>query len=199
MTVPTSHELACLCQRAYDECTVSANDTEVLIVERDEFLILAFRGTTFDHHDIIKNMRAFPWWASEVGGFVHKGFLVGARSIWPHLQRYPLRSKPTVLAGHSKGGAEAGEVAAMMTLSGYPPILLETFGAPRVGFGWIEDVLKGIPGNRYRLGADIVPTVPHRFPFPYRHDRDVTLLPVEIEHRFHNHRIADYIEAVSGL
>ena len=198
MNVPTSHDLACLSKQAYDECTVSANDTEVLICERDGFLVLAFRGTTFDHFDIIRDLRAVPWWSSEVQGFVHKGFLVGVRAIWPLLQRYPLRSNAVVLTGHSKGGAEACYVAALMTLAGYPPVKLETFGAPRVGFGWIEGVLKGIPGNRNRLGADIVPTVPHRFPFPYRHDRELTELPSDAPHPFRNHRIADYVEAVRG-
>ena len=194
--LPTSLELAELSRQAYDSATIKANNTEILITESHGCLVCAFRGTTFDGLDIIRDLRAFPWWASEGRGFAHKGFLVGVRSIMPILKTYPLASNAVVLTGHSKGGAEAILTGAFMTLAGYPPVKIETFGAPRAAFGWIEDVLKGVPGYRWRLGADIVPTVPHRFPFPYRHDRGLTTLATRHPSPFLNHRINDYVRAL---
>lgn len=192
----TSKMLAKLSAQAYKNQTISAGGTEVLIRQRGPIEVWAFRGTTFDGIDILKDLRAFPWWSKGANTFVHKGFFRGVGAIWPLLPLAIPNGKPIALTGHSKGGAEAILCGAFMASIGIPPVLIETFGAPRAGFSNIGKILKDIPGHRFRLGSDIVPTVPHAFPIPYRHDRDLTALEADDKHIFFNHRIADYVKAV---
>ena len=189
-------KLARLSMESYKYSTVAAGGTEVMISKVRKMHVLAFRGTEFDFSDIIDDLQSYPWWSREVSGFVHRGFLQGVRAVWPLLPISGPKARPLVLTGHSKGGAEAILTGAMLTCLGIPPVQIETFGAPRVGFGGLGDILKKIPGKRHRLGDDIVPTVPHAFPLPYRHDRDLTEHDAEDNHIFQNHRIADYVAAM---
>lgn len=191
-----SRALAILCQASYDDHDIEAGGTEVLVTKIGETTIFAFTGTKFDGLDIIKDLRAYPWWASEGGGFAHRGFLVGVRAITPKLVPLLPTNAPYVLTGHSKGGSEALLFGAFMARAGNPPAMIETFGAPRAAFGWIKDALKGVPVKCHRLGIDIVPTVPHRFPFPYRHPVRLTEYGSANPDGLHNHRIAEYIAAV---
>lgn len=196
MIIPAK-KLARLCLEAYEHSNFEAGGTEVLIKAVRKTSVLAFRGTTFDGLDILDDIRAMPWWSREVGAFVHRGFLTGVRDVWPLLPVGEPGARPIVLTGHSKGGAEAILFGAMLTCLNLAPVQIETFGAPRVGlFGVLGKILKEVPGKRHRLGDDIVPTFPHRFPLPYRHDRDLTQHEVEDGHPFHDHRIADYVAAV---
>lgn len=196
MTKITAKKLARLSSAAYKKHTVAADNTEVLIRDIGPITVFAFRGTTFDGIDIIRDIRALPRWSGEIQGWAHRGFLKGVRAIWPLLPIGVPGGKPIALTGHSKGGAEAILCGAFMVGCGVPPVNITTFGAPRVGFGALKEMVKHIPGERHRLGADIVPTVPHRFPFPYRHDRLLTKHAVEDEHPFLNHQIADYLAAM---
>lgn len=196
MSFPKPKTLAVLCQASYDDHDIKAGDTEVLITTIGDYTVFTFTGTRFDGKDILKDLWAIPWWASEAGGFAHRGFLIGVRDIMPKLLPLIPTDAPYILNGHSKGGAEAVLTGAVMAKRGNPPAMIETFGAPRAAFGWIEEVLKDIPGHRHRVGIDIVPTVPHRFPLPYRHDREGTNHPVVDEDLFFNHKIAEIIAAV---
>ena len=134
MILPPRRSLALVSEAAYHECTIKADNTEILIGETEDFMIWGFRGTTFDGIDIIRDLRAFPWWSKEIQTFVHKGFLVGVRAIWPLLP-LGMNTKPIILTGHSKGGAEAILCGAFLCGLGRPPAMIETFGAPRVAFG----------------------------------------------------------------
>ena len=194
----TSHDLAQLCDKAYDTHTIEAAGTEVLIEDRGDFVVWAFRGTEKNYGEILDDLRGYPWWSKEVGTFVHRGFLVGAKAIWPELPMAGYQSKPVVLTGHSKGGAEAILIGAFMVQLGIPPVLIETFGAPRVGFAGLGELLEGVPGERHKLGIDAIPSVPPAgFLVRYRHDRDLTEHDTDNLHLFENHRIADYISAVT--
>jgi predicted lipase len=189
-------KLARLSGQAYDQHTFAAGGTEVLMKTVRKHTVMAFRGTTLDGLDILDDLRAYPWWSKEIRGFVHRGFLSGVRDIWSHLPIGGPNPMSVVLTGHSKGGAEAILFGAMLCALKIPPVQIETFGAPRVGFTGLGRLLKNIPGKRWRLGADIVPTRPLPFPFPYRHDRELSLIATDEEDVFKNHRIADYIKAV---
>lgn len=191
-------KLARLSLEAYNKkkVTYAAGGTEVLVRTVRKHTVIAFRGTEFDLSDIIDDLQGYPWWSREVSGFVHRGFLQGVRAIWPGLSMIGEGAQKLVLTGHSKGGAEAILLGAMLTRLDRPPVQIETFGAPRVGFSGLSKILKKVPGKRHRLGDDIVPTVPHRFPLPYRHDRELTQHEVSDGHAFLNHRIADYVSAV---
>lgn len=187
-------KLASVSKEAYDKHTIRVGDTEVLIKTVRKKTVFAFRGTTFDGWDIIYDLRACPWWSSEVGTFVHKGFLLSVRGIWPHLPIGGPNPGEIVLTGHSKGGAEAVLLGAFLVQCGIEVAQIETFGAPRVAFSGLGEILKGVPGHRHRLGNDIVPTRPLPFPIPYRHDRELTTTPDGDDNfdPFDNHRIADY-------
>lgn len=199
----TPADLARRCREAYDEApTFEAGGTEArLTIEANNVTVVAFRGTTFDGLDIIKDLRALPWWARELGCWVHAGFLKGVRGIWPQMAG-PLAQVqgPLILTGHSKGAAEAAVCAAMMKkllrrglARGRSPTMLVTFGAPRVGFPGFCDITKNIPGERYVNGIDIVPSVPPPgFLLRFRHDRDETALNFGEDDLFKNHRIRDY-------
>lgn len=199
----TPADLARRCREAYQERpTFAAGDTEArLTIEADNVTVVAFRGTTFDGWDIIKDLRTAPWWARELGCWCHAGFLKGVRRIWPLLAG-PLAQVrgPLILTGHSKGGAEAAVCAAMMKkllrpglAHGKAPTMLVTFGAPRVGFPGFCKIIRGIPGERYVNGIDIVPSVPPPgWLIRFRHDRDETALQWGEDDLFRNHRIADY-------
>jgi len=191
-------KLCLLSKQAYNKCTVEAGGTEVLIKTVRKITVFAFRGTTFDGVDILTDLRACPWWSKEVGTFVHKGFLEGVRAIWPLLPMSGPNPGEIVLTGHSKGGAEAILLGAFMVQCGIPVAQIETFGAPRVGFSGLGEILKGVLGNRNRLGNDIVPTRPLPFPIPYRHDRELKETPDGDDNfdPFENHRIADYCKAM---
>lgn len=207
----TPADFARLCRLAYDEApTWAAGGTEArLTIEANNVTVVAFRGTTFDGLDIIKDLRALPWWSRELGCWVHAGFLKGVRGIWPLMADTLADVRgPLILTGHSKGGAEAAVCAAFMKqilrrglVQGRPPTMLVTFGCPRVGFPDFCRITRGIPGERFVNGTDIVPTVPPpgQIIFRYRHDRAETGLHSGEADVFRNHRIRDYEEAARGV
>lgn len=199
----TPADLARRCREAYDAPpTFEAGGTEArLTIEANNVTVVAFRGTTFDGLDIIKDLRAMPWWSRELGCWVHAGFLKGVRRIWPLMTDTLAQIQgPLILTGHSKGAAEAAVCAAFMKrllrhglVQGKPPTMLVTFGAPRVGFPGFCNITRGIPGERYVNGIDIVTTLP--LPgriIRYRHDRAETALHWGEDDLFKNHRIRDY-------
>ena len=199
--ISPAKKLARLSAEAYNRKTASAGGTEILISKVRKRTVIAFRGTEKDYGDILTDMREILWWSKEVNGFVHKGFLMGVRAIWQHLPIGGPNPDAIVLTGHSKGGAEAILCGAFMAQCGIPPVQIETFGAPRVGTSNLGKILNGIPGDRHRLGIDIVPTTPPAilpaWMTPYRHDRDLVEHDTDDRHIFENHRIADFISAVT--
>lgn len=199
----TPANLARLCREAYREPpTFEAGGTEArLTIEAHGVTVVAFRGTTFDGLDIIKDLRTMPWWSRELGCWVHAGFLKGVRGVWPLMADALAQIQgPLILTGHSKGAAEAAVCAAFMKkllrrgmMQGTAPTMLVTFGAPRVGFPGFCRITAGIPGERYVNGIDIVPTLPPPgILLRFRHDREETGLHQGKPDFFLNHRIADY-------
>jgi len=162
------------------------------------FDIFAFRGTEFDFDDILRDMRAFPWWDRELG-LVHAGFLKGARSMLGFvLEDLQTFKRPFYLTGHSKGGAETLVLGAKLALRGFVPRGIVTFGAPRVqvvGSG-IEKALGGVDVRRYVHGMDVVPEVPKWiWGGAGKHVGEKVEIGVR-GHRFRDHRIAGYIAAM---
>lgn len=214
----TPLDLAQISERAYHESTVVAGNIQVLIVYRDDALVIAPRGTEHDYADILTDLRAVPWYDGTLG-WCHKGFLRGIQAIWPKL--YPHlygADRPVWWTGHSLGGALAILGAAYMQADHRPPMTeartrhppgtergvrplpkpagIVTCGAPRAGFARVSRILAPVPVKIcYVRGRDIVPTVPHAWPIwgPRHIDRTEIGRP---GHPFHDHRIAGYIEDV---
>ena len=66
-----------------------------------------------------------------------------------------------IVAGHSKGGAEAILIAGLMTLDGSPPDRLVTCGCPKVHLGSrLDEILAGVPQAHYVREMDIVTKTP---------------------------------------
>ena len=190
-----------LCADAYERPTMEAGGVEALAHAEEGNLIIAFRGSS-DAHDWAWNARVIPKWSDRLECFVHRGFLAGAEAIWPQILGLVSGWNGNIyVTGHSKGGAEATLIAAFLCAAWRPPAGLVTFGAPRVGFGGLSDVLSSVPGQRFVNGADAVPSVPW---WPYQHNRPSTDIgePAELFNGeidpVTDHDIKSYITTLSG-
>ena len=162
---PTTFDLVRLCREAYtEEPTWRAGGAEVRytvdpLIPDGGTHVWSFRGTTFDGLDILKDLRACPWRPRALGGlWVHKGFWRGVEALAGETGM-PTYWRRLVLTGHSKGGAEATVMAALLCLNHFPPAAVVTFGSPRPGMAGLGKHLRknGVRLERYVLGDDIVP------------------------------------------
>lgn len=185
--------------------TFKADGVEVVVTEDNhENLVFTFRGTTFDGTDIIKDLRTIPWYSRELGGWYHKGFLYGARAIMPELIDFLAQYDPMtpyILVGHSKGGAEATDVAAMMVRLRRQPRALVTFGAPYAGDLSLREWLRNVPGHRVVNHHDPVPKVPWLLNKlgVFTHHRGETQIYTNLNSVWpdpRNHKIDRYIDAL---
>lgn len=193
-----------LCDRAYRECTWAEGGVEALLAEHDNGFCVAFRGTQpTSLIDIIRDIRGLPWYDRELG-WCHSGFLKGIKGgvfqkgIWQQsaFRQFMLRrDAPIHLTGHSKGGAEACILAAMMVLRGVFPASLTLFGAARAQYGGrLTRILEnaGVPVAHYVNGSDPVPGRPMtgRDIAPRRHvGRREGIVPVLKDHRIAHYRV----------
>jgi len=187
-----SHKcLAQYCQEAYQRESHSKNGTEVLVRLGEACVVIAFRGTTMNGADILKDMRVVPWWNSELGGWFHKGFLKGALNVRDYVEGLVTSTKlPIILTGHSKGGAEA-QIMAMLLAKKVGDLRLVAFGSPRVGFNHAKELAKDLDFTLYRNGIDVVTEVPTIL--PWAHVAPLKGLYSQEKDRFGNHRIAEYV------
>lgn len=161
--------LATLCAATYTAAAPSLAEPSsgvfACITEAPDGIVVAFRGSITaedwarDFLTLAVDARNHPQL-----GYCHDGFLTAAESIIGEVLSRT-GDKPTILTGHSLGGAEAVGVGALMTLAGKPPIKICTFGAPRFGMDKFVDVLnvvKVLP--QYRRGNDLVPELPLDLP-----------------------------------
>ena len=178
--------LALLCQAAYkhDDLHVGG-DTQGIIARMHGANIVAFRGTEFDFEDIIRDIRAMPWWSGELQCFVHSGFLKGARRALPIITALP---GPLVLTGHSLGGALARVSAGLLQRS---DVTVVTYGEPRSIMGTLP---LDPHSKRFVNGRDCVPKHPYPI-WGYRHQGDAAFIG-EKHGRFTDHKIANYVAAL---
>jgi len=199
-----------LCVRAaaaaYNRADFAAGNVEGIfeILPGQAATIMAYRGTEFDFKDILTDLRGVPWYASELGVFCHKGFLLGARDAWAAIGPALIADNrpPWILSGHSLGGSLAEITAALMVVHGRPPAALVTFGAPRAGFEGLGRILEaaGVHRSRYVHGRDIVPSVPPAgFLLRYRHTCRPIAFASNTGDRFKDHCIAEYEGALEAM
>lgn len=138
-----------------------------LVCASDIGLVIALRGTTPVLEDWKNNFQGelvpYPG-----GGRVHSGFLSSVRHVQGPLTKKALELLPAqkpeklYLTGHSKGGAMAALLAALlssMTSPLFPAPAVVTFGAPRTGD---QEYAESYPCPLTRLEScrDIVPHLP---------------------------------------
>lgn len=183
-----------LCEAAY---TASAKwsrlDVHATLTEEDGLSIVAFRGSA-SLIDWFRDFQAIPHLPvkQQQIGLVHEGFFIDVMQVAPAIQE-DLAGKEVVLAGHSKGAAEAQLLAALMVAAGTPPVQLVTFGAPRCGFGRLQETMHGLPGSDFVNAPDPVPPLP----IPYLHPRPTTQLGVKAWlPRIEDHFLVNYRTAL---
>lgn len=147
------------------------NSTQAFIVENEDLVILAFRGTEPRIADIYTDIIALPtdWSDNTLNSKVHEGFKKALDSIWneissvlePHLSSFP--SKKLLITGHSLGAALAVLAAAKLEKY-HQQLKLYTFGLPRIGNkAFTELFLNNINHDRYIDCSDFVSRIPPWF------------------------------------
>jgi len=149
-------------------------DTQGFVVEGDDTIIVAFRGTQPNRPmDWFVDFRATRGhWDHNIGE-VHDGFYNALRKVWGVTlangevlpKRLVNRGNKTIwITGHSLGGALAELCAAQaMFVSKIPVQGVYTFGQPRVGNNDFADAVNAKLGSgifRFVNDRDIVPRVP---------------------------------------
>lgn len=179
---------------AYRQDTLcdTTTDTHCLVVEEDDHILIAFRGTASIRNWITDAEfkrtlfdRTFPGPAE-----IHRGFDIAFKAIFDPLLKAlggiigvpNVNSKPLVITGHSLGGALAIPSAFALHQNGFPIAQVYTFGQPRVGNGAFKAEYNKVLGDRtYRLvyQEDIVPRVPNLPAWNdfYRHVGSEVFLP----------------------
>lgn len=187
--------LAVLCQNSYEHNNMRLpGGTQGQVSCIGNTNIIAIRGTEFDFQDILRDMRAMPWWSKELKCFCHSGFLKAAREVVKVAKSIP---SPIIFTGHSLGGAIAFLAASILrntqSLYQYPDISVVTFGEPRSIIGTYKPKHK-IHHTRFVNGHDCVPT--HPWPiWGYRHQVNAQKIG-HARNRFVDHKISNYINVL---
>lgn len=186
---------------SYTRATYCVNDVECDTRLVEGIKIVSFRGTETDSlldkggwRDILRDIRFFPWYDERVG-WSHAGFLKGARGVVDScLTDTLLASVPTVIVGHSLGGALALNAAAILAAEGVNIVGCVTFGAPRT---FIRGTVRRftVPTWQFSNPNDPITHVPHRF-WGYRHVNEVDVSWPANGLRFSNHAMSAYMEAL---
>ena len=178
--------------------TFAVSDIHAVVTAVGGLTVVAFRGTVpTSWRDWFRDVDAVPTPVMDHPrlGLCHRGFMGGAEAILPML--LPILNGPFALTGHSLGGALAVSAAALLADLGRPPVVLTTFGAPRVGIGGrLAEVLAGVPGRSYRHGNDPVVEVPI---WPFRHHRPLTDIGASVIDAIADHAISGYAAALTDI
>lgn len=129
----------------------------------DGFDLIVLRGTA-SIRDVIRDFFAIPapFYHPQLG-FLHSGFFNGMNKAWAAIR--PRLKQPTIVAGHSLGGARAAILTGLMVIDKQPPVRRVTFGEPRAGFARLREVISQVPATFYvndggGFLADPIPDVP---------------------------------------
>lgn len=111
----------------------SHNTAQAVLVEHDQYLCMAFRGTD-EITDWLDNLNVFP--EKVLFGDFHRGFWNSVEDVWNGLfHRYKElignKKRPLFMTGHSLGGAMATVAAARLIHQDLPFTSVYTFGQPR--------------------------------------------------------------------
>ena len=118
------------------EITDADTETNAYLAEKDDHMVLSFRGTS-SLKDFITDVdvrKTSPDWAN---GEIHRGFAGALDSVWPDIKEQlgkpRQQQKELWLTGHSLGAALAQLAALRLTKLGYQVRAVYTYGTPRIG------------------------------------------------------------------
>ena len=100
--------------------------TTAFVVKRKHNDIICFRGTQ-QLRDWLFNLSAIP--VPYAGRLCHSGFVAAHASVWGKIKKHIDFDKPTLICGHSLGGALA-ELSAAKIHKKHTQLSLVTFGKP---------------------------------------------------------------------
>jgi Lipase (class 3) len=155
--------------------------TQGFLARSPDFAVLAFRGSD-SFADWRQNLQGRPRIIQTKLGpvRVHGGFKaafdVVEDEIKADLAAHIPQDLGLYITGHSLGAAVAQIASAALERDNLAA--LYTFGAPRVGDGWFDQIVK-CPHYRIVNGWDFVTTLPTPMWTPYRHSGDARLLTHE--------------------
>ena len=146
---------------------VECDGAQAYVVNNDETIVLAFRGTEIqERSDIWADMKI--WKTKGRGkGEVHSGFKGELDKVWPPVESMlnQHKDKKLYITGHSLGGAMATLAASRITTKNLEEVF--TYGAPRVGNRRFARSLR-YSHTRLQNNNDIICRVPSRL-FGYAH------------------------------
>lgn len=147
---------------------VDKNSAQGIIVEHEDYLCLAFRGTD-ELADWLDNINAFA--VDRLFGEFHQGFWKSLDDIWSPLYQQiidlqVLSKRPIFITGHSLGGAMATIAAAKLIHEDKPFTNVYTFGQPRAMTRATSRLFNAECKSRFfrfHNNNDLVTRVPARF------------------------------------
>ncbi|GGO89061.1 hypothetical protein GCM10011348_45930 [Marinobacterium nitratireducens] len=213
MAKQVSHlELAHLCSRVYDARgpeVRSRHETDVLIEDRGDVIILAVRGTEWSNawprnwsweglsnlRDVARDLWFFPWKDPVSRTWVHSGFGWSALT-WFRRYRTTLQKTNTryIVTGHSLGAAIAPQLARMMKLHGWQIDEVVLFGEPGGHYWGSRDnyAALNIPTTSYRTRWDWIQAAGYGRTVPR------TILETEGLGPRESHQIEAYVESMAA-
>lgn len=154
-----AHDCALLSKLVYDDFSFKVENTEGLIVESEECVVIAFRGTE-SFSDWLSNFKLWPVKYPYGEGKIHRGLLLDVTTILPYILSIP-RDKPLYLTGHSRGGGLAVVAARVLWDLLKIKSVVYTFGSMNIGDSVFKtEVEQNIKIFRFTNNKDVVTRLP---------------------------------------
>ncbi|QGQ95496.1 lipase family protein [Paenibacillus psychroresistens] len=184
-----------------------AQETFGYLIESDDTIVLAFRGTTSAADtvsDLIARQMPYPWFAN--GGNTHRGFTEIYASARKQILDALAKSdshKKLIITGHSLGGALATLCALDLAYNTkFASPIVYTYGAPRVGDPTFAAAYnqKIAFSHRIVIESDLIPLIPpplYKIPsqskiYHYRHVKGGFTLHFLTDSFSKNHALFNY-------
>jgi triacylglycerol lipase len=182
------------------------------LIESDDTIVIAFRGTTSTADtisDLIAQQMPYPWISN--GGSTHRGFTeiysTARMQIIDILSKCD-SSKKLIITGHSLGGALATLCALDLAYNTkFAPPIVYTYGAPRVGDPTFAAAYnqKIAFNHRVVIESDLIPLIPpplykipsHPKVFHYLHVKGGFLLHFLTDSLSKNHALNNYFTVLA--
>jgi hypothetical protein len=124
------------------------------LIRVDGVTIVVFRGSTTGLDWLLNfDCLANPFHHADIGP-TSFGFLSGIENMLRELLAMLGADERVIVAGHSRGAAQADILTGLLVLAGRPPIARVVFGEPRPGFAQLAGIVAGVPGRSYLNGDE---------------------------------------------